>query len=230
MNFSMATTWLVGLPRKEKVRIGRPDDASDVTVLATTVGVGVGSHGAQLPDHREVVGGLVVAPAGGAGRGQAGVGGQATGGQVADVLVHVVGTVGDARRDDEVVRVEVVVAVAAASTRTCRSTRPDVARRAGVRGNLADVDEVSGGRAAEVGVAGLRRLAALVVQPCTRDLLVRRRRRVRYGLGRGLRLVLGRVAGGEVGRLSPGVGRWRGRRWRGGGRRGRGRRRLGAAV
>jgi len=45
---------------------------------------------------------------------KAGVSGQTTGGQVADVLVHVVCAVGDTGRDDEVVGVEVVVLVATA--------------------------------------------------------------------------------------------------------------------
>ena len=52
--------------------------------------------GAALAQHRPEVGRAVVAPAGGARRGEALVGGVAVGGQVADVVVHVVGAVGHA--------------------------------------------------------------------------------------------------------------------------------------
>ena len=81
--------------------------------------------------------------------------------------MHVVGAVADAGRDDEVVGVEVVVLVAAALELNVPPEPPR--RRRGVRGvgrDLADVDVVRGDRAAEVGVAGGRRLATVAPVQC----------------------------------------------------------------
>ena len=85
----------------------RRDDLAQVAVGPAAGLIGVVALGGDVPDDRPEVRGLVPEPAGGPRRGQRLVGRVAVCGQVADVVVRVVGGVGDARRGDEVVRVAV---------------------------------------------------------------------------------------------------------------------------
>ena len=93
-------------------------------------------------DHGPEVGGLVAVPAGGAGLDEALVVRVGVGGEVADVVVQVLGAVADAGLGDEVVGVEVAVLVAAAVDGEGAGRRAgDRPRVELVRLHLQDVDE-----------------------------------------------------------------------------------------
>src|SRR5262249_39571081 len=138
-----------------------PQDRADVAVLAAAGGVRVRAGFRLVPQHRPEVRRLVTALAGGTGRREAVVGGEAVGRPVADVVVYVVGAVGHAGRHDEVVRVPVVLLVATAGRN--EGALGGVAARgrfADPGGHVVYLDEVARHRAALVAVvvtAGGRR-------------------------------------------------------------------------
>ena len=180
MNLGIAVTLDTGLPAELQAHLAGGQDVADVAVRVVDVGVG-----RTVAQDRPEVGrrspAAHVVPA----AARRLVGGEPVGGQVADVVVQVVGAVAHARGHDEVVGVVVAVLVPAApggeGARGAGALGPD---RLDVPLDLPDVDEVLGERP-EVGAL---RLFALVM-PGGRG------GRGSGGGGRGGRRLGGRTAG-----------------------------------
>src|SRR5690606_32353933 len=161
----------LGVPLEgQRDLLGR-DDLTHVALDAAARAVRVALLDAVLKtQHRPVVRRLVaLVRAARLGAGQVVVAGEGVGGLVADVVVEVVGAVGDTRRRDHVVRVEQAVLVDAALAD--EGAAGGVLRRLGrrdVRLDALDVDVVAGHRA----VAGLAAVSALALLALLLALLV----------------------------------------------------------